>query len=395
MNDAKRGVKILHFLPRWTNGGMEHAVLDIVEHFRNQGPNVEYEICTAFQESDYGLESLKERGVRFSVCGDGGTYRFEACLVGLCRRLKSEVVDVLHCHINNSIGLTFALVAKQLGVRYVIVHTHNNAFGEGHLLVKNVLRKLCILLLAGVPDFYLACSDESGRWTFGQRVVKSNHYHVVHNGINRKKFEYNPEARTALRKQYGLEDRWIVGHIGHFNYQKNQTFLLQTVCDTARQIPNVHYFFVGTGETQKAFLEKATRLGLQDRITVVDSVNNAEDYYSMFDLFAFPSHFEGFGIVMLEAQMSGLPVLCSEYVPLETDISHQVQFMPIDEPDSAQIWSRAIIESKQKTNRKLRTAAPDCAKYDIERISREIEGYYTELMENRENENRHPDLVAK
>ena len=56
--DSENNIKILHFLPRWDNGGMEHAALDIVTHF---GGTCTYEICTAFLESEFAVDDLKKR----------------------------------------------------------------------------------------------------------------------------------------------------------------------------------------------------------------------------------------------------------------------------------------------------------------------------------------------
>ena len=379
MSSGQDSAKILHFLPRWTNGGMEHAVLGIVDHFKDKA--FSHEICTVFKESDYGLAILRRKGIRFSVCSSRGHYSFYICLESLIRKLKSEKVDILHCHINNAIGLTFAFVARMMGVKKVVVHTHNNAFGSGNIIVKRILRSICIMFFAQIPDLYLACSNEAGKWTFGKNIEKNNAYHVVYNGIDLKAFTFNLAARRALREKYSLSEKYVIGHIGHFNYQKNQTFLLKTIKSTLRQIPNAHYFFIGTGEMKEGFLKEIGDLGVNDYVTVIDVVENPQDYYSMFDLFAFPSHFEGFGIVMIEAQMSGLPIVCSEYVPRETDITHHVRYLPIDTEESVDKWTESIVKWSRQEKRINRMKIPACNKYDISDISAEIEGYYLKMME--------------
>lgn len=295
--------------------------------------------------------------------------------------LKNKKYDIVHCHINNAIGLIFVAASKLAGVQKVVVHTHNNSFGSGKLLLKMLLRRVSIGLFGNKPDFYLACSDEAGKWTFGTCVEKKSNYHVVYNGIDRKKFFYNRETRNKLREKYMLSEKFIIGHIGHFNYQKNQKFLLKTVQEVSRNIPNVHYFFVGTVETKKGFLKEIHDKKLENFVTVIDTVSNPQDYYSMFDMFAFPSHFEGFGIVMIEAQISGLQVICSECVPKETAVTQYVTYLPIDTEESVQLWNTAIIKCSREIRKIDRSKSVKCTQYDIVQISKKIEGYYAELLE--------------
>lgn len=376
--ESENNIKILHFLPRWDNGGMEHAALDIVTHFEG---SYTYEICTAFLESEFAVDDLKKRGIKFIALYQNKEYSFKDCVKGLQTYLKENKYDIVHCHVNNAIGLIFAAVSKRAGVKRVVIHTHNNSFGAGKLALKKLLRIISIKMFGNIPDFYLACSEEAGKWTFGAGIARKENYHVIYNGIDRRKFLYNVEKRNELRANYALDGKFVIGHIGHFNYQKNQAFLLQTIQDVGRKIPNVCYFFVGTGETKNDFLKEVKDKHLESFVMVIDAVNNPQDYYSMFDVFAFPSHFEGFGIVMIEAQISGLPIVCSENVPRETAITPNVEYLPIDTKESVQLWAKAIVDCKNIMRETNHTEPMLCAKYDIAEISRKIEGYYENLME--------------
>lgn len=373
-------IKILHFLPRWDNGGMEHAALDIVTHFSD---TYNYEICVAFLETEFAFDEMKRNNIPFTAIYRNKEYSFKSCVGGLYSYLKTNNFDIVHCHINNSIGLTFAMVAKLAGVSKVVVHTHNSSFGAGKRWLKKVLRVLSMTLFGNVPDLYLACSEEAGKWTYGTSVESKVNYHVVYNGIDQSKFRYNLEKRNKLRDKYALSGKFVIGHIGHFNYQKNQIFLLKTIQEVSKKIPTVHYFFIGTGETKKTFLEEINNNKLNEFVTVIDAVPNPQDYYSMFDVFAFPSHFEGFGIVMIEAQMSGLQVVCSENVPKETAISQNVEYLSVDSDDSVQRWTDAFVKCNKKAVRIDRTEIARCEKYDIRKISEKIEGYYNSMMEKK------------
>ena len=116
--DSENNIKILHFLPRWDNGGMEHAALDIVTHFEG---TCTYEICTAFLESEFAVDDLKKRGIKFTTLYQNREYSFKDCVKGLHNYLKENKYDIVHCHVNNAIGLIFAAVSKRAGVTIILL----------------------------------------------------------------------------------------------------------------------------------------------------------------------------------------------------------------------------------------------------------------------------------
>lgn len=85
--ESENNIKILHFLPRWDNGGMEHAAVDIITHFEG---TYTYEICTAFLESEFAVDDLKIRGIKFTAFYQNREYSFKDCVKGLHTYLKEN-----------------------------------------------------------------------------------------------------------------------------------------------------------------------------------------------------------------------------------------------------------------------------------------------------------------
>ena len=90
----------------------------------------------------------------------------------------------------------------------------------------------------------------------------------------------------------------------------------------------------------------------------------------MFDLFLFPSQFEGLGIVLIEAQLNGLICLSSEFVPALSKISHQVKYLPLD----IARWIKEIKSLKDYSHNEKFTKRKE--QYDILKITKKIEQIY-------------------
>ena len=86
---------------------------------------------------------------------------------------------------------------------------------------------------------------------------------------------------------------------------------------------------LGDGELMDAMKEKASNLGIKDRVTFVGNVGNANEWYQAFDCFVLPSVWEGLPVVGVEAQAADLPCIFSSAVTREIGLSERAKFISL------------------------------------------------------------------
>lgn len=187
-----------------------------------------------------------------------------------------------------------------------------------------------------------ACSDIAGKWMFGE----DSDFEVIKNGIYPEKFAFREDWRKEIRDSLGIADSdFLIGNVGRIDFSKNQEFLIDVLAAAKKLVPSVKLIIVGLAQQQKLFQklkDKIEEYGLGDSIVLTGPRNDVEKFYSAFDLFAFPSIFEGLGIVGIEAQTAGLPCLFSDTLTKELDIrKKECRFLPIT-PEAVSEWASAI-----------------------------------------------------
>lgn len=259
------------------------------------------------------------------------------------RFFKTHRYKTIHSHLTN-LNFFFYPLAKKFGTKNIIQHTHTAKWG---LTCKSAVRNY-LLLHAVWPliTHKLACSAAAGKAFYGKN------FRIVKNGINAEKFAYNPEIRTQKRKELGLEDNFVIGHIGRFSPEKNHKFLLDVFEAVAAKDPFARFVLVGSGSLEKEIQDLALQKGLQDKTLFLGARKDAWKLYQAFDVFVFPSLQEGFGLVAVEAQTAGLPCILADTLPEEVRIcNYQVLALK-----DAQTWADKVIALK--ANRSTRS---DCA----------------------------------
>lgn len=194
-------------------------------------------------------------------------------------------------------------------------------------------------------------------------VLQRKGYRYIPNRIKTGRFRFNAEIRTAMRTQLGVEDSFILGNVGRLCYQKNQSFLLDVFHEVLRSKPESQLLLVGEGEDEAALKQKAQQLGISDRVIFFGVTDQVEKLFFAMDAFVFPSRFEGLGIVSIEAQAAGLPVLCSENIPSEAHVTDWIKASHLCDGPGA--WAEQLSAIRPILKREDAAQAVSEAGFDI------------------------------
>lgn len=238
----------------------------------------------------------------------------------LVKILKQNSYDVVHIHGNSTTMAVELFAAKIAKIPVRVAHSHNTL--TEHPFINKLLRPFFNILVNG----RVACNKEAGKWLFEDKP-----FLVIKNGIFFDKYAFTLPKRENFRKKFNLKNTDILlGHVGIFNYQKNQEFLINLM----KQLDEKYkLILIGEGALYRKFLQTVKNEKLEKRIITIGAVPNVSDYLAAMDIFVLPSRFEGQPFVIIEALASGLPCIISDKVPKEIDITGNCKFVPLETSD--------------------------------------------------------------
>lgn len=249
--------------------------------------------------------------------------------------------DIVHAHADAG-NSTILSIAKKCNIPIRISHCHNTNYTNKSLL-KRFLNDRLKKRIPRYATHLWACSEKAGEWLYG------NHsFEVIPNAIDVQKFTYSPQLSKDLRKELNLENKFVIGHVGRFDYQKNHDFLLKVFVEVVNEREDVHLVLIGKGELEEVIKKQADQLGILDKISFLGESSNVNKLINVFDVGVFPSLFEGLGIVVIEMQANGLSVICSREIPTAVKFSKNIQFLGLEE--SKEHWSQAILNAGKRNN---------------------------------------------
>lgn len=310
------------------DNGISTFIINNAKLLANE-PDVQMDVLAPNEVDSKIKEDLATSGIRVFRIPNRNSKQLEyfKALVAL---LKKEKYDVLHVNGSSTIMSIELAAGFFAGVKVRIAHSHNTV--TEHTGLNKALRPAFEMFV----NQRLACNEAAGKWLF-----KNKSFTVIDNGIFLDRYQYNQDHRDRIRKSLGISpDTILLGHVGGFNYQKNQAFLLKLL---KRLTGNYKLVLIGQGQLFDEVKAKSKELAVTDKVIFTGSVNNVPDYLSAMDAFVLPSRFEGQSFVLIEAYANGLPIIASDEVSQEVNLTGKIQFVPL----KTDVWSRSIQKLNQ------------------------------------------------
>lgn len=364
-------IRIAQIIGKWIGGGVEAVVMNYYRHINHD--KIQFDFICDNDSTDIPYEEIEALGGRVILIPPYQKvikYQKE-----LRRVLKEGKYKIVHSHIN-TLSVFPLYAAKRAGVNIRIAHSHSTTNKKEWK--KNLMKQILKPFSKVFATDYMCCSEMAGRWLFGDKAYDNGKVYLLNNAIDLEKFRYDKKIRDLKRKELNIkDDTLVIGHIGRFMTQKNHEFIIEVFNNIQKINSDCILLLVGQGPLVEKIKEKVEFLGLTNKVKFLGQRTDANEFYQVFDLFLFPSLYEGLGMVAIESQVSGLPTICSDQIPKMVRISDNVEFLTLDE--DPKIWAEKVLKC---VNKKERTSNIDSAKsvgYDIIIESNKLESKYMKL----------------
>ncbi len=364
--EVVKTIRVAQIIGKMVNGGVESCVFNYYKNIDKE--KFQFDFFCDSRSTVEPTQKLLDMGARFyELPSYNNIFSYMNALEKIFRENNYKIV---HSHMN-TLSVFSLRVAKKLNVPIRIAHSHST-IGKGEIK-RNIIKRSLKPFANLYPTNRAACSRHAGKWLFG----KKRDFTIFNNAIESENFSYNEKTRDNMREKFHIKDKFVIGHVGRFCYQKNQSFLVDILYECLKINFKSHLLLVGDGDETEKIKQKVCKMGLEQNVSFAGNVFDVQNFYQAMDVFVLPSRYEGLGIACVEAQISGLNIICSKNVPSEVKFTQNVEFVDLEK--GARFWAEKI-NCFPQTKRKSQVESAKEYGFDIKTQVEKLEEYYSELL---------------
>lgn len=329
-------IRVLQVIGQMDRGGAETMIMNLYREIDRTKIQFDFVVHTD-QKCAYDDEIMSLGGKIYSLPRFNGINIVKYQKAWKNFLSKHSEYKIIHGHLGSTAAI-YLNVAKKYGL-FTIAHSHNTS---NEVTLKGKLYSIFTYPTRNIAHYFFGCSKPAGIDRFGSRVVNTSNFKILNNAIKTKEFSYSIHTREMKRTDFNLNKRFVIGHIGRFNIQKNHAFLIDIFKKIHDENNNVILMLIGDGELRESIEEKVNTLGLKDSVIFTGVRSDIPELLQAMDIFVFPSLFEGLGIVTVEAQAAGLKCIVSDKIPEEAYVTDLVEVLSLKNP--VEIWAEKILK---------------------------------------------------
>lgn len=371
-------IRILHVFGKLNVGGAESRIMDLYRNIDRS--KIQFDFVVHGEGRGFFEDEVEVLGGRvFRVPQYKVVNQIE--YINAWKRLMAEHAgefEMIQGHMTSTASIYLPIV-KANGVKTTIAHVRSAGVDPGP---KGVMTRVLRMNLAKKADYLFACSDLAAISAFGKKAFEEGRTTFIPNAIIVDKFKFDASAREEIRKELGIEDKFVIGHVGRFHYAKNHEYLLGVFKeilnkkDAKETELDPVLMLVGDGPKMEEMKQLADKLGITDTVLFLGNKSDVFRYYNAMDCFVYPSRYEGLPGTVIEAQASGLRCLISDRICREVYVTDAIMGMSIDADEY--IWADKTIEcaAKAPKDREKYARIVADAGFDVKTQAVKMEKFY-------------------
>ena len=343
--------KVVYVLSMLSYGGTEGFVINVIKRLNLNKYDVSVILALEAKETQFcdRADELEQMGIKMYYVGKPNKNKLG--FRSFCKRLRTCLVlngpfDIIHSNMDffNGVVLT---VARKTHIPKRVAHAHISS-SQTELcasFVKKVIIKIYRFIMRKMILFsatdLCGCSNEANLFEYGKKKFKDAK--CIYNGISLEKYKKTIRSKSYMQDEFGVNKKYVILTVGRVANMKNPWFMVETMYQLSKLRNDFMFLWVGHNAYLESFKKAVQEKEITEHFIFAGTRNDIAEIMKNSDLFILPSIFEGLGIVLIEAQASGLHCLVSDKVPQLADCGN-CEFLDIDDSDAAKKWAIRISE---------------------------------------------------
>jgi len=301
----------------------------------------------------------------------------------LYRLFRKEKFDIVHTHTAKA-GFIGRIAARLAGARFVVhtPHGHNlyGYFGPLGTFLIVILEKFATLFADKI--IVLTSIEKSDMVRYN--ICKSSHIEIIHSGLELERYnitEINTEKKKA-EFNVGV-DHFLVGMISRLESVKGPGYFIDACRYIAEKLPKTRFLIVGDGTLKENLISRSKKLNIEDKVIFAGWREDITEILPILDVLVLPSLNEAVGRILLEAGISGKPVVATEVGGIPDIVKNNMTGILVPPADSEKIAEAVISLLRDEEKRfEMGRAARDWVNtnFSANRMVSEIHNLYKSLL---------------
>lgn len=289
-------MKILLVITGLKMGGAENQICDLADKFVKLGHKV-----TIISLLDLVEIRPKNNDIKL-ITINLNKFNFIYCLVKFVLLIKKLDPDVIHANLFHAI--IFSRISR------VFVKTPNIICTHHGMQETKIIRRFVFRITDFLTDINTAVSESSAKAFIESNSGTNSKVKVVYNGIDLSNFKPQIDHRVILRDKLEISsETFVLLAVGRLVWEKDYENLLASFNLCLSKTDNLHLIIIGDGPLKTKLINKVKNLNIDKKVTFLGKRDDTKLWYNVADVFVSSSKREGFGLAIIEAIASKIPVV--------------------------------------------------------------------------------------